>query len=833
MRGWAWFALLALPACGGDRDAPTSDARRLAITAPILSAERATDAPVLVPSTESQFHPVAASDGTGYLVAWNDAREGGGIWAARLDANGELLDPTGLIVHGGPWITELDVAFDGASYVVAWGNQAIANKGAYAVRVAKTGTVLDATPIQLSATGVGARVTSGLQGSLVVWTDWNGTSSQLLARRVAKDGSLLGSAPTPIAKNAADADVAFDGSSFLVVWRASDSIRAARLTPEGTVVNTMPIVVAYGGEYPRVTAGASGFVVSWREGFGAPARLARVTAGGSVLEPGGVVLAGSAGQPDVGFDGSGFLSVFMGKNADDVFGARFTPAGVFLDASPFPITTGSDDQGEPRVASKPGEHLVLWPSSPLGTASDVVARRVASDGKLIGPGAIDVALGANPQSLPAVASDGQGFLWVWEDQRGVTGRDLFSARVTADGGLLGSGVVAVATAIDGQEAPRVAFDSQRYFVVWHDRRDGELDVYGARVDAQGQVLDPGGFVIAGSSAAEAFPAVASNGAVSLVAWAHGGGFAPDVHGARVAMDGTVLDPAGFVVAGGPGSQGSPVVASDGQHFLVAWSDAPSGEIRVARVDAAGALLGPAPLVAATGSGERHAFGLAFGGGVYLLTWVDGRHAPKSGNWDVYAARITPGGAVLDPAGVRVTQAPAVRSGADATWDGSTFVVAWSGETDARAARIDASGVLHDPDGFVVSPPGAKPDQVRVAATATGTSLLTYARYDGAAEFRSSRVRARTLNFAELPDAGSDADADAAIADAAGPDGAAGQGGSATDDTRRVPLEPVGGCGCRASAALPAFGCTWFFSALTLAAIRRRRRRARERVACAP
>ncbi|MCK6533784.1 MAG: MYXO-CTERM sorting domain-containing protein [Polyangiaceae bacterium] len=137
------------------------------------------------------------------------------------------------------------------------------------------------------------------------------------------------------------------------------------------------------------------------------------------------------------------------------------------------------------------------------------------------------------------------------------------------------------------------------------------------------------------------------------------------------------------------------------------------------------------------------------------------------------------------------------------------------------------------DGFVVSPPGAKPDQVRVAATATGTSLLTYARYDGAAEFRSSRVRARTLNFAELPDAGSDADADAAIADAAGPDGAAGQGGSATDDTRRVPLEPVGGCGCRASAALPAFGCTWFFSALTLAAIRRRRRRARERVACAP
>ena len=489
----------------------------------------------------------------------------------------------------------------------------------------------------------------------------------------------------------------------------------------------------------------------------------------------------------------------------------------------------------PRIASRPGESLVVWAKN-----TDIAGRRVASDGSLLGNAAIDFALGANEQTTPAVASDGTGFFLVWEDDRALDGGDVYAERMAQDGTVLDPVAIPVGVAAAGQEAPEATFDGQNYFTVWQDRRDGQLDVYGARVDPSGAVLDVGGFPIASSTETEAFPTVASNGTVSLVVWYQGSSANWDTYGARVAPNGDVLDPNGFLIAGGLGSQIGPVVASDGTDFLVVWRESPSklptlgtSQLRAARYAGDGTPLDPSPLELTSSDGSRGAQHVAFGGGLYLVVWADGRNSP---NWDIYGARVSPAGVLLDPDGIPLTQAPDDDVWPDVAWNGSTFVVACGAPTERRGARVDLSGTVLDPGGFVIAPGENWGRPIRATANAAGTTLVSYARYDDAPELRSTRARARTIAFVESDAGGEDA-GDAGASDAgtdggdAGVDGgdagvdASVDGSSLSPPSQRPLTVTGGGCGCSMPGSTPAsFG--WIALGLVLGGFARRRARFR-------
>ncbi|MBN2465497.1 hypothetical protein JXD38_07740, partial [candidate division WOR-3 bacterium] len=76
---------------------------------------------------------------------------------------------------------------------------------------------------------------------------------------------------------------------------------------------------------------------------------------------------------------------------------------------------------------------------------------------------------------------------------------------------------------------------------------------------------------------------------------------PDVYGARVSPDGTVLDPDGIAISDAVGRQSYPA--------------------------------------------------LGFGGAEYLVVWQDYRN----GNYDIYGTRVTTGGMVLNTDGIPITQ----------------------------------------------------------------------------------------------------------------------------------------------------------------------------------
>src|SRR5207253_3906572 len=96
--------------------------------------------------------------------------------------------------------------------------------------------------------------------------------------------------------------------------------------------------------------------------------------------------------------------------------------------------------------------------------------------------------------------------------------------------------------------PAVAFDGSVYLVVWQDSRNvaaSGTDIYGARIDLTGHILDPCGFVICSAVRDQRSPAVAANGSGFLVVWedyrheADLVGVAPDIFGAVVDSSGTV------------------------------------------------------------------------------------------------------------------------------------------------------------------------------------------------------------------------------------------------------------------------------------------------------
>lgn len=152
------------------------------------------------------------------------------------------------------------------------------------------------------------------------------------------------------------------------------------------------------------------------------------------------------------------------------------------------------------------------------------------------------------------------------------------------------------------------------------------------------------------------PSAAFGDGVYLVAWCDGSRQidrpTADIYCARIAAEtGKLLDPKGIVVCSAPDLQEWPEVAFDGTNFLIVWQDFRSGkqfDIYAARVSPRGTVLDQDGFGVATTLHNQGRPDAAFASGRYLIAWMDARQYPVYG---IYAARVTPAGEVLDPQGL--------------------------------------------------------------------------------------------------------------------------------------------------------------------------------------
>jgi hypothetical protein len=366
---------------------------------------------------------------------------------------------------------------------------------------------------------------------------------------------------------------------------------------------------------------------------------------------------------------------------------------------------------------------------------DLYGTTVGADGSVLEPAGRPLVVVAHDQDEPVAVFDGNALTIYWTDAREGTPGRIFRGRDPRE--LAAGGVRVAAPAPGGQSQPRGTVElpgagsvESHVVVVWSDTRYGTPDILGTRVDASGTILDPEGLSISAAPGTQMEPdadlieLADEQARLALLTWTHDRGDAiPLIMGSRWRVDtGTVLDPSGFPISGGEGKARHSAAASDGTNFIVVWTDTRSGnpDVYAARVSPSGAVLDPNGIALSAGPHEESQPAVAFDGTNFFVAWTDGR----SGDPDIFGSRVSPTGEVLDPAGVPIAQAPLEQHAprlvfAGGAGEAGLYLVAWEdgrlGGGDLFGARVDPGGTVLDPVGIPIC---TEPGMQRAPSLAT-------------------------------------------------------------------------------------------------------------------
>ncbi len=263
-----------------------------------------------------------------------------------------------------------------------------------------------------------------------------------------------------------------------------------------------------------------------------------------------------------------------GTGPTQVFGARVSASGTVLDPGGVQLSQGVfNDSVHPRVASGNGKFLVVWEDEPEDDYSDLGAALVRANGTVQKRSFMG---GDNSQSHPDVAWNGQLFLAVWQDEPDPSNEDVYGARITADGLTLdgcssdscpnGDDTgIPIATNAGNEVLPTVTANTGLFLVAWTDRTDATHPVVrDTAVAVNGSSLDTVGFDLSQNPGNQSQVAAARNGASALFAWADlRSGTSSDVFattmkpGDEQNYQPTPVPTAGFSVSSASGDQTDP------------------------------------------------------------------------------------------------------------------------------------------------------------------------------------------------------------------------------------------------------------------------------------
>jgi hypothetical protein len=685
-----------------------------AVLDPTVTAEVLNDTPVLGSSgIDNSDGAIAGDNSGGFLVVWQDRRNtrNDDIWGTRVSSSGEVVDARGIKIYENATTVEAKpvVAWVGDGWVVAWesaGNIA-------AAKVSTTGAVTQLGTVAGTAAVEAAPAIAG-RGDKALLT-WMVDGADVYAARFSGGTFEAAFAVAATAASEKAPDVAANPTGdYLIVFQegtANDNIRAQRVTVAGAV------------------AGAA-LDVSTESG-------AQTSAA-------------------VDFNGTDFVAVWTTSvGTTDIRGARISPAGAVLDASPGVLVSGSPEQQTfPDVACSTSSCWVTWQDRRNVTTTNFDIYGTSLSATLAAAGDTVVSGANRAQASAASAHSGTQFMTVWTDLRDGEVRSMFGARVTAGAAVMdgagvqlgkgydrhtsptitrtpsiwsvmwaasraadydavhvrynSSGVQLDATPVTVSAAPASQLPTSAIYAgtsllaVWTDSRGGAgRDIYGARLNpTTGLPLDAEGFAISTAAGDQAGAEIASNGTTSLVVWQDRGAGNFDIHGALLAADGTIVTP-DFVVCAATGDQTRPTVAYDPTNgaYLVAWADpsanAANGttDIRAARVSAAGALLDAScGAVISAAPGSQLSPDIAFASGRFFIAWEDRR---TDTNGDIYGARVSlAGGAITvqDPSGLAISAvASAAQTVPSVAPYGGNFVLAWEDTRNLATSKLDIYG----------------------------------------------------------------------------------------------------------------------------------------------
>jgi len=297
------------------------------------------------------------------------------------------------------------------------------------------------------------------------------------------------------------------------------------------------------------------------------------------------------------------------------------------------------------------------------------------------------------QASPAVASNGNSYLAAWRDERGGVAA-IYAARLDENGALLDRTGIRLTTGSPNGfgigYGVNVVFAGSTYSVFWNEPLldDTQESIHVARIDGDGNVVDPPRLLLKGARLSEG--GVGSNGN-HIVFVANRKAYVLDAS-AQIITDSIVLPiPQPNVTNAN--------VASNGSGFLAVWAGQAFGglEIDAVELDANGRPIAPAQIVAAHASGVPMAIGS--NGSDYLLVYA--------ANGVYQTVRITHGAqASAEPQAL--TTPDGIPNESLLLWTGSNYVLLWTQAVIDKerqfllAQRIDAKGQPIDTQAFPIA-----------------------------------------------------------------------------------------------------------------------------------
>jgi hypothetical protein len=620
--------------------------------------------------------PAAAFNGTTYLVAWSDKREGQwNIDAARVSPAGRVVDTAAIPIclADGPQQSP-DAASDGKGFLVAWEDQRSGMRwNVYAARLDSNGRVMDTAGIllrSLNGDKHSPSVAFGAGKYLVAWDEYY-DSRNIVAAFVDSAGHVgEGIEVCAVPGNQGSSSVAFGDSLFLVAWNdtrdgSRSTVHAARITESGVLLDTNGFAVMTPHDaqvLPSVAYDGTNFLVSWQEG--------------PVLN-------------------------------NNILAARIAPTGEVLDTVALCVSNAARDQSRPRAVFADSCYFIIWEDERSGTP-DAYCARLTSVGQVVDTVGIRVSEDVGPKLAPVIAMGAGQLLASWQCGRNdSTPHGINGSRISTSGEVLDSASFLIGANLrkkyTRQDSARAVFGDSSWLVVWSDYRPDSLHtgVYGMRVNRDGHPLDAAAIRISSrEDHDDVSPCAAFDGSNYLVVWQDSAGAVCDIRGRRLSSGGALLDTADVSIALGGSRVGRPAVLYDGSSFLVVWQEWVTGNFRLygRRVSSAGVVLDTAEITVSASPGSTNP-AVARGDSWNLVAW---QHS-SSGSSEVEVIRITHAGMVLDSApttlsyGLGRCRYPAV------AWHGDQYFVVWIDRPINRDALL----------GVILRWPGQHPETTRV------------------------------------------------------------------------------------------------------------------------
>ncbi len=285
------------------------------------------------------------------------------------------------------------------------------------------------------------------------------------------------------------------------------------------------------------------------------------------------------------------------------------------------------------IANTTGGALISWSRD-----GDIYAQLIDGTGSpLWTVNGIAVCTATNNQSLTAMAGDGNdGAFIVWKDERaGFADPNIYAQHIAANGNVSWqSDGVGICTSNGWQQNPQILdSDNSTAYIVWHDLRNTNGDIYAQRVDSSGTIFwASNGVAVCNESHEQNNVALASDGAGGVIlSWTDLRNDQGNIYAQRIDAAGNAQWTAnGIPVCMAANIQDWSTIIADGSGgAIIVWQDQRAGgqpDIYAQRLDDSGTTLWTADGVAiCTAINEQYwPVLISDGAGGAIISWEDER-----------------------------------------------------------------------------------------------------------------------------------------------------------------------------------------------------------------